>query len=172
MYNGKVSMVTLRKARDQMEERLESRVTDLERRITYIEENVAANTIIADKRFLGQEYLIAANSGKIDGAFDRLDAFKRDVNKRFDAVDKRFEEVDRRFDAVDKRLLSLERGQSDLLANQKDLRNYMLERMDRVQEYMVERMDRDRAETKADLAEISNTLARIVQRLETRTSDE
>lgn len=40
---------------------------------------------------------------------DRLDDFRGEVNRRFDAVDKRFEAVDRRFDRVDKRIDDLGR---------------------------------------------------------------
>ncbi len=32
---------------------------------------------------------------------ERLDDFRDDVNRRFDAVDRRFDKVDRRFDKVD-----------------------------------------------------------------------
>ena len=33
----------------------------------------------------------------------RIDDFRNDVNRRFEAVDKRFEAIDRRFEAVDRR---------------------------------------------------------------------
>ena len=33
----------------------------------------------------------------------RIDDFRNDVNRRFEAIDKRFEAVDRRFEAVDRR---------------------------------------------------------------------
>ena len=33
----------------------------------------------------------------------RIDDFRNDVNRRFEAVDRQFEAVDRRFDAVDRR---------------------------------------------------------------------
>jgi hypothetical protein len=39
---------------------------------------------------------------------ERLDDFRGEVNRRFDAVDQRFEAVDRRFDAVDRRFEHIE----------------------------------------------------------------
>lgn len=33
----------------------------------------------------------------------RIDDFRNDVNRRFEAVDKRFEAIDKRFEAVDRR---------------------------------------------------------------------
>lgn len=39
---------------------------------------------------------------------DRLDDFRRDVDRRFDAVDKRFDTVDRRFDQVHEEIKGLQ----------------------------------------------------------------
>ena len=39
----------------------------------------------------------------------RIDDFRNDVNRRFEAVDRQFEAVDRRFDAVDKRFDAVDR---------------------------------------------------------------
>ena len=39
----------------------------------------------------------------------RIDDFRNDVNRRFEAVDKQFEAVDRRFEAVDRRFEAIDR---------------------------------------------------------------
>ena len=39
----------------------------------------------------------------------RIDDFRNDVNRRFEAVDKRFEAVDKRFETVDKRFEAIDR---------------------------------------------------------------
>ncbi len=45
---------------------------------------------------------------------DRLDDFRGEVNRRFDAVDRRFDRVDQRFEAVDKRFDRVDRRIDDL----------------------------------------------------------
>ncbi|MCE2397006.1 hypothetical protein J4G02_21020 [Candidatus Poribacteria bacterium] len=47
----------------------------------------------------------------------RIDDFRNDVNRRFEAVDRQFEAVDRRFDAVDKRFDAVDRRFDEIRAD-------------------------------------------------------
>ena len=47
----------------------------------------------------------------------RIDDFRNDVNRRFEAVDKRFEAVDRRFEAVDRRFEAIDRRFEEIRAD-------------------------------------------------------
>ena len=47
----------------------------------------------------------------------RIDDFRNDVNRRFEAVDRQFEAVDRRFDAVDRRFDAVDRRFDEIRAD-------------------------------------------------------
>lgn len=60
---------------------------------------------------------------------ERMDDFRDEVNRRFDAVDKRFDkfegDVDRRFDAVDKRFDKVDKRFDKVEGEIRDLRSEM-----------------------------------------------
>ena len=47
----------------------------------------------------------------------RIDDFRNDVNRRFEAVDKQFEAVDKRFETVDKRFDAIDRRFEEIRAD-------------------------------------------------------